>query len=154
MRIVLALALATVVLNAQAKIPRTSWGTPDLQGIWNTNTFLPLERPSKYATRATMTEAEHARSGRIAAALSNARVAERRPLDRMAALIAGASFVIGVDTGLIHLAAALGVPLVAIFVASEPGLTGPMGAGPIVVVGGKRQQPSVSDVLGAFEQLA
>ena len=54
-----------------------------------------------------------------------------------------ASFVIGVDTGLIHLAAALGVPLVAIFVASEPGLTGPMGAGPIVVVGGKRQQPSV-----------
>lgn len=60
MRIVLALALATVVLNAQAKIPRTSWGTPDLQGIWNTNTFLPLERPSKYATRATMTEAEHA----------------------------------------------------------------------------------------------
>jgi heptosyltransferase-1 len=59
-----------------------------------------------------------------------------------------------VDTGLIHLAAALGVPLVAIFVASEPGLTGPMGAGPIVVVGGKRQQPSVSDVLGAFEQLA
>jgi heptosyltransferase I len=100
------------------------------------------------------TEAEHARSGRIAAALSNARVAERRPLDRMAALIAGASFVIGVDTGLIHLAAALGVPLVAIFVASEPGLTGPRGTGPIAVVGGKHQQPSVSDVLGAFEQLA
>ena len=45
---------------------------------------------------------------------------ERQPLDRMAALIAGASFVIGVDTGLIHLAAALGVPLVAIFVAASP----------------------------------
>jgi heptosyltransferase I len=100
------------------------------------------------------TEAEHARSGRIAAALANARVAERQPLDRMAALIAGASFVIGVDTGLIHLAAALGVPLVAIFAASEPGLTGPRGAGPIAVVGGKHKQPSVSDVLGAFEQLA
>jgi lipopolysaccharide heptosyltransferase I len=100
------------------------------------------------------TEAEHARSGRIAAALANARVAERQPLDRMAALIAGASFVIGVDTGLIHLAAALGVPLVAVFVESEPGLTGPRGTGPIAVVGGKHQQPSVSDVLGAFEQLA
>jgi heptosyltransferase I len=81
-------------------------------------------------------------------------VAERQPLDRMAALIAGASFVIGVDTGLIHLAAALGVPLVAIFAASEPGLTGPMGAGPIVVVGDKQKQPAVSDVLAAFEQLA
>jgi hypothetical protein len=51
---------ATIIAGAQAKAPRTPWGTPDLQGIWNTNTFLPLERPSKYGTRATMTEAEHA----------------------------------------------------------------------------------------------
>ena len=99
------------------------------------------------------TEAEHARSKRIAAALSNARAPERQPLDRMAALIAGASFVIGVDTGLIHLAAALGVPLVAIFTASEPGLTGPMGHGPIAVVGGKHKQASVSEVVDAFERL-
>src|SRR5215472_14087651 len=99
------------------------------------------------------TEAEHARSKRIAAALSNACAPERQPLDRMAALIAGASFVIGVDTGLIHLAAALGVPLVAIFTASEPGLTGPMGHGPIVVVGGKHEQTSVSEVVDAFERL-
>ncbi|HKA79297.1 MAG TPA: lipopolysaccharide heptosyltransferase I [Xanthobacteraceae bacterium] len=99
------------------------------------------------------TEAEHARSKRIAAALSNACAPERQPLDRMAALIAGASFVIGVDTGLIHLAAALGVPLVAIFTASEPGLTGPMGHGPIVVVGGKHERASVSEVVDAFERL-
>jgi heptosyltransferase I len=99
------------------------------------------------------TEAEHARSRRIAAALANARLPERQPLDRMAALIAGASFVIGVDTGLIHLAAALGVPLVAIFTSSEPGLTGPMGHGPIAVVGGKHNQASVSDVVDAFERL-
>ena len=97
---------------------------------------------------------EHARSRRIAAALANARVPDRQALDRMAALMAGASFVIGVDTGLIHLAAALGVPLVAIFTGSEPGLTGPMGTGPIVVVGGKHKQVSVPDVLGGFEQLA
>jgi heptosyltransferase I len=99
------------------------------------------------------TGAEHVRSKRIAAQVANAHVPERQPLDRMAALIAGASFVIGVDTGLIHLAAALGVPLVAIFTASEPGLTGPMGSGPIAVVGGKHKQPSVADVVGAFEQL-
>jgi heptosyltransferase-1 len=99
------------------------------------------------------TETERLRSKRIAAQLTNAHVPERQPLDRMAALIGGASFVIGVDTGLIHLAAALGVPLVAIFSASEPGLTGPMGSGPIAVVGGKHKQPSVADVVGAFEQL-
>ena len=70
-------------------------------------------------------ERERGRSTRIAAALDNARVPERASLDRVAALIAGASFVIGVDTGLLHLAAALGVPLVSIFAGSDPGLTGP-----------------------------
>ena len=46
---------------------------------------------------------------------------------QLARLMAGAAFVVGVDTGLLHLAAALGVPLIAIFSASEPGLTGPDG---------------------------
>ena len=97
------------------------------------------------------TQTEHARSGRIAAALGNAEVPEGQPLDRMARLVAGAWFVIGTDTGLLHLAAAFGVPLVAIFVGSEPSLTGPMGEGPIAVVGGKRQLPSVEDVMAALE---
>ena len=81
------------------------------------------------------TEAERERAMRIAAATPRARVPDRAPLDQVARLIAGASFVVGVDTGLLHLAAALGVPLVAIFTASEPGLTGPMGAGAIACAG-------------------
>jgi lipopolysaccharide heptosyltransferase I len=99
------------------------------------------------------TEDERARSGRIAVALPNAHAPDRQPLDRMARLVAGASFVIGVDTGLLHLAAALGVPLVAIFIGSEPGLTGPMGQGPIAVVGGNNKWPSVADVMSALERL-
>ena len=99
------------------------------------------------------TAAEHARSTRIAAALANAEAPDRQPLDRMARLIAGASFVIGVDTGLLHLAAALGVPLIAIFVGSDPGLTGPMGRGPMAIVGGKSTPPSVADVMTALERL-
>jgi heptosyltransferase-1 len=99
-------------------------------------------------------ETEHARSTRIAGALADARVPEWQPLDAMARLIAGASFVVGVDTGLLHLAAALGVPLTAIFVGSEPGLTGPMGSGPIAVVGGKGQMPTVADVVSALDRTA
>jgi heptosyltransferase I len=79
------------------------------------------------------------------------RVPDRRPLDAVAAMIAGASFAIGVDTGLVHVAAALGVPLVAIFVDSEPGLTGPMGRGPIAVVGGKGASPDPAEVLRALD---
>jgi len=99
------------------------------------------------------TAAERARGERVAASLADARVPDRQPLDRMARLIAGASFVIGVDTGLLHLAAALGVPLVAIFVGSEPGLTGPIGPGPIAIVGGKAAPPSVADVAAALDRL-
>jgi heptosyltransferase-1 len=99
------------------------------------------------------TDRERARSERIAEALDNAAVPERHPLDRLARLIAGASFVVGVDTGLLHLAAALGVPLVAIFVGSEPGLTGPVGQGPIAVIGGKDRVPAAGDVVAALERV-
>jgi heptosyltransferase I len=97
--------------------------------------------------------AERDRSSRIARALGDARVPEHGPLDAMARLIVGASFVIGVDTGLLHLAAAFAVPLVGVFVASEPGLTGPMGAGPIAAVGGRGLRPSAREVVGALDRI-
>jgi heptosyltransferase-1 len=103
------------------------------------------------------TEAERSRSEAIAAGAGLGQglgqVPERRPLDAVAASIAGACFVIGVDTGLVHVAAALGVPLVAIFIGSEPGLTGPVGAGPIVIAGGKGAAPQPAAVLRALDQV-
>jgi len=97
---------------------------------------------------------ERERAVELAAAIPNARVAERMPLDGMARLIAGAQFVVGVDTGLVHLAAALGVPLVAIFAGSRPDLTRPIGAGPVEVVGGKDAPPKVEEVGAAVEWVA
>ncbi len=99
------------------------------------------------------TQAERARSERIAAALSRARVPERAPLDQVAGLIAGAQLVVGVDTGLMHLAAALAVPLVAIFCGSRPGLTGPVGAGPLTVLGDEGSMPSVEEVRAAVDKV-
>jgi len=99
------------------------------------------------------TEPERERAVRIAAATARARVPERSPLDQMARLIAGASFVVGVDTGLLHLAAALGVPLVAIFTTSKPVLTGPMGSGPITVLGEYSAHVPVADVVEAVTAL-
>ena len=101
------------------------------------------------------TEAERARSGRIAAALPHARVPDRQPLDSMAQLIAGASFVIGVDTGLLHLAAAArraaGGDLRG--QRAGPGTPGRWRQGPITVVGGKNKLPSVPEVTSALERL-
>jgi heptosyltransferase-1 len=99
------------------------------------------------------TEIERARSVRIAAQVPGARVPGREPLEQVTKLIAGAQYVVGVDTGLLHLAAALGVPLVAIFTGSEPGLTGPVGRGPITVLGTNGAPPSVDAVADAIARI-
>jgi len=38
--------------------PRTPWGHPDLQGVWNNNTSTPLERPTELAGKAELTDEE------------------------------------------------------------------------------------------------
>ena len=38
--------------------PRTADGAPDLQGVWNTSTLTPLERPAEFAGKPFLTEAE------------------------------------------------------------------------------------------------
>ena len=59
---------------------------------------------------------------------------EGRPLDEVAALVAGAAVVVGVDTGLLHVAAALGVPLVGIFIGSWTDLS--LFQGPLAQIAG------------------
>src|SRR5262245_7593781 len=59
----LAGGLATLpgaMLSAQqaGKAPRTAWGDPDLQGVWNSKTLTPLERAAKYAGREFLTDQE------------------------------------------------------------------------------------------------
>ena len=41
-------------------VPRTQDGHPDLQGIWTNATLTPLERPSAFAGKATLSDAEAA----------------------------------------------------------------------------------------------
>jgi heptosyltransferase-1 len=99
------------------------------------------------------TETERRRSMEIAAAVPGASVPDFRPLDDVARMIARAAFVVGVDTGLLHLAAALGVPLVAIFLGTVPEQHGPRGAGKIDVIGGLGQMPAVDDVRAAIARI-
>ena len=100
------------------------------------------------------TEPERQRSLQIAAAVPNATVPDFQPLDQVARMMAQAAFVVGVDTGLLHVAAALGVPLAAIFVGTEPGQHGPLGAGRIEIAGTLGAKPSVMEVSAAVEQIA
>ena len=46
--------------TAQTTVPRTAWGQPDLQGIWDFRTITPLQRPEDLAEREFLTEEEAA----------------------------------------------------------------------------------------------
>lgn len=96
---------------------------------------------------------ERARAERILAAVREARVPARAALDEVARLIASAELVVGVDTGLLHLAAALGVPLIAIFAGSRPELTAPIGNGPMRVLGSFGSAPNLQEVEEVVAQL-
>ena len=73
----------------------------------------------------------------------------------MAAVLAGAQQVVGLDTGFTHLAAALGRPTLGIYCDHEPGLAGITGPGPVASIGGRGQVPSRADVMALLEdQLA
>ena len=70
---------------------------------------------------------ERGRAERIANAVSGARVRPPSDLDGIMELLATASGVVGVDSGLAHLGAALGRPTVALFGPTDPLLTGSRG---------------------------
>jgi hypothetical protein len=39
-------------------VPRTEWGQPDLQGVWNFNSSTPMQRPERFGTQEFMTPEE------------------------------------------------------------------------------------------------
>ena len=90
---------------------------------------------------------ERARAERIAAALGNAEVPPRMQIDALAALFASAEAVVGLDTGLTHLAAALGTRTVGIYSGSDPALTGLYGMPWARNVGAAGRPPEVREVL-------
>ncbi|MEO8132873.1 MAG: lipopolysaccharide heptosyltransferase I [Betaproteobacteria bacterium] len=97
---------------------------------------------------------ERQRSERLAAGIPNAEVPERMTPRALFQFFAQAEFVVGVDTGLAHLAAASGAPTIVLFGASDPALTGVIGAGaPAINLGGRGRFPTVDDVTGAIAAL-
>jgi heptosyltransferase-1 len=95
-------------------------------------------------------ESERLRSERLAAGEPAASVPPRQSLPALATLMARAELVVGVDTGLVHLAAALGTPTVSLFVATDARFAGVARASARGRdLGGVGIVPSVADVQDA-----
>lgn len=79
-------------------------------------------------------EKERATAERLAAAIGDhARVIDKLSLKGISALLKKVDVVVGGDTGLIHLAAALGTPTVSYYRASDGSVSGPRGSEHIIV---------------------
>ncbi|MBI3901612.1 MAG: lipopolysaccharide heptosyltransferase I [Nitrosomonadales bacterium] len=96
---------------------------------------------------------EQMRSERLCAAIRKSVCTPRIALTEAATLLARARAVIGVDTGLSHLAAALNVPTIGIYTATEPGLTGLYAGNRALNLGGNNSSPAIADVQAALAQL-
>jgi heptosyltransferase-1 len=93
---------------------------------------------------------ERARATRIADQIPSARVAPPASISALAGLLEGAHCIIGVDTGLTHLAAALDRPVVALYVATDPEMTG-VHAGPRAInLGRKGHCPAPAEVMACL----
>jgi len=111
--------------------------------------ILPSGNPAEYVT-----------SAQIAERLDNAQAINAMPLPYTATMLAQAKLVVGVDTGLTHLGAALNRPTVGIYRSTSPELTGLYaGANNAAVInlgGGSRQHAasvSCDDVLATISTL-
>ena len=97
-------------------------------------------------------EQEKVRSERLSSAIPGAICTPRVNLNEAAVMLGQARAVIGVDTGLSHLAAALGVPTIGIYTATDPGLTGLYAGSRAINLGGKNMSPGVAEVIEAIEK--
>jgi len=98
-------------------------------------------------------ESEKLRSLRLAATIPDSITPPRLSLYEAAALLGGAHAVMGVDTGLAHLAAALNVPTIGIYTSTDPALTGLYAGARFINLGGVSQSPDVDTVREALQKL-
>jgi heptosyltransferase-1 len=92
------------------------------------------------------------RSERLISAIPGAICTPHIDLNEAATMLGQARAVIGVDTGFSHLAAALGVPTIGIYTATDPGLTGLYADSHTINLGGINISPSLSEVIAAIEK--
>ncbi len=125
--------------------------------LWDEHNWVALGRQlNQMNMRAVLpwgNEQEKARSERLCSAIPGAHCAPRINLNEAAAMLGRAHVVVGADTGLSHLAAALGVPTLGIYTATDPGLTGLHAGKNAVNLGGKNAPPTVDEVSAAIEQI-
>lgn len=96
---------------------------------------------------------EETRARRLAAEIPRAMLAPRMSLTEAATMLARAAVVVGVDTGLLHLASATNTPAIGIYCASEASENGLYARSATRNLGGSGNPPAPSEVIAATLEL-
>lgn len=97
-------------------------------------------------------EQEAERAQLLVAGMEGAEVMPRMDLSAVAKLLAGARLMVGLDSGLTHLSAALGRPTIGIYRASTPVRTPLVGSNYTASLGDRGASPSREAVMASVEQ--
>ena len=121
--------------------------------LWHEQDWIALGTALQQQGIASMLPAgnpiERNRAERIAAEIPHARILPPMSVAELATAFSTARLAVGVDTGLTHLACALNIPTLAIYTATDPGLTGVIGRAFFRNLGGRSGPPSLAEVLAA-----
>jgi heptosyltransferase-1 len=123
------------------------WPESDWQAVFDLLTERGLQLKLLAGNPAEANRAQALIQGR-----SNAEVLPRGALTETAQHLAAATLMVGLDSGLTHLSAALGRPTVGIYKASTPVRTPLVGAAFTASLGDRGQPPSRQAVIAAIEQ--
>lgn len=129
--------------------------------LWDDERWLAVERWLAEQGIASVLFWGSAEEGRrteaLASRMQRARVGPPSTLQTIAAALAAAPIVIGLDTGLTHLAAALGRPTVGIYCDYDPALVGLIGdasvGNAVASAGSATNAPSATEVIRAAERV-
>ncbi|MCE2947114.1 MAG: lipopolysaccharide heptosyltransferase I [bacterium] len=143
--------------------PRTPFvvflhATARAEKLWPESAWIALGREAyeRLGLRALLpwgSDAERARAERLARSIPGARVPARTGLAELARGLSRARVVIGVDTGLLHLASAVGVRCIGIYVATDPARNGLYPPSVGLNLGGMSIVPGPGEVLAAVSQV-
>jgi len=97
--------------------------------------------------------AEYERAQRLAGAIPSAIVAPRLTLTEATLMLKQAGLVVGVDTGLVHLATAVGAPTIGIYGGSDPAKNGLYANTPMRNLGGPGLAPSSAEVIAVADEM-
>ena len=152
-------------LAVAARAPEFLAGRPYIVGLhataradkaWPDDDWRALAHRSDAAGLALVlpagTDRERRRADRIAEGAASVVAPARLGFADLAAMMAASRAVVGVDTGLTHLASAVGAPVVAIYAATWPDFNGVIGPGFVANLGGPGAPPGADAVWAETER--